>query len=261
MIKLCLDSEPWRTSRNLLLCVPAAPPAYYSDQILYPFRQNTDFNYLCGYPKPNCVLILFTESGKEENFKSILFVPQPFEHQRIWDGEFEGEDSIARSTGVDEVKFTKDIASFLSTFVTDNSKFSLWYNYQKAVNPDFHKSVMADFLRQGKYKKLESCDLFVQSLRVVKSSGEIALIRKSMEITEAAFAAVDHMIDEWQSKRSKVSTSLARKNFKCDFSDYRYYILVSFCKGSFQIFVALLFELIYTYFDTLIKHISSFPES
>lgn len=256
-----MDSEPWRTSRNLLLCVPAAPPAYYSDQILYPFRQNTDFNYLCGYPKPNCVLILFTESGKEENFKSILFVPQPFEHQRIWDGEFEGEDSIARSTGVDEVKFTKDIASFLSTFVTDNSKFSLWYNYQKAVNPDFHKSVMADFLRQGKYKKLESCDLFVQSLRVVKSPGEIALIRKSMEITEAAFAAVDHMIDEWQSKRSKVSTSLARKNFKCDFSDYRYYILVSFCKGSFQIFVALLFELIYTYFDTLIKHISSFPES
>lgn len=206
MIKLCLDSEPWRTSRNLLLCVPAAPPAYYSDQILYPFRQNTDFNYLCGYPKPNCVLILFTESGKEENFKSILFVPQPFEHQRIWDGEFEGEDSIARSTGVDEVKFTKDIASFLSTFVTDNSKFSLWYNYQKAVNPDFHKSVMADFLRQGKYKKLESCDLFVQSLRVVKSPGEIALIRKSMEITEAAFAAVDHMIDEWQSKRSKVSS-------------------------------------------------------
>lgn len=205
LIKLCLDSEPWRTSRNLLLCVPAAPPAYYSDQILYPFRQNTDFNYLCGYPKPNCVLILFTESGKEENFKSILFVPQPFEHQRIWDGEFEGEDSIARSTGVDEVKFTKDIASFLSTFVTDNSKFSLWYNYQKAVNPDFHKSVMADFLRQGKYKKLESCDLFVQSLRVVKSPGEIALIRKSMEITEAAFAAVDHMVDEWQSKRSKNS--------------------------------------------------------
>lgn len=205
LIKLCLDSEPWRSSRNLLLCVPAAPPAYYSDQILYPFRQNTEFNYLCGYSKPNCVLILFTESGKDENFKTILFVPQPFEHEKIWDGEFEGEDSIARSTGVTEVKFTKDIASFLSTFVKDNSKFTLWYNYQKAVNPQFHKSVMADFLRQGKYKKLESCDLLVQSLRVVKSPGEIALMKKSMEITEAAFAAVDHMIDEWQSKSSKNS--------------------------------------------------------
>lgn len=211
MFKLCIESEARRNSRNFLLCVPAAPPAYYSDQILYPFRQNTEFNYLCGYPKPNSVLFMFSDPANDkENFKSILFVPQVFEHQKIWDGEFEGVDKIAESTGVCEVRFTNEIASFLSTYVKDSVKFSLWYNYQKLANPEFHSRVMADFLRQGKYKKLENCDLLVQSLRVIKSQAEIALMKKSMQITEAAFKAVDDMIDEWEAGNAKVSQLLVK---------------------------------------------------
>ncbi|XP_062597488.1 xaa-Pro aminopeptidase 3-like [Saccostrea cucullata] len=204
LIQLCVDTEHMKSSRSHLVCVPAAPRAFYSDRIMYPFRQNTEFNYLCGYQEANCVLFMFTEQGKgAENFKSILFVPQRFQFDEIWDGKFEGFDSIVESTGVNEARFTKDIASFLSQYVKDNSKFTLWYNYQKTANPDIHRSVMADFMRQGKYKKLENYDYYVQSLRVVKSAAEIALMKKSMEITEEAFKSVHHMIDEWKSASRK----------------------------------------------------------
>jgi Xaa-Pro aminopeptidase len=210
LMQLCVGSEQFRSLRSHLLCVPAAPRVFFSSNIMYPFRQNAEFNYLCGYQEANCVLFMFTEQGKGvENFKSVLFVPQRFQHEEIWDGKFEGFDSIMKSTGVDEVRFIKDIATFLSTYMKDNNKFTLWYNYHKTVNPGLHRSVMADFLRQGKYKKLESCDNHIQSLRVVKSEAEIALMKKSIEITTAAFKSAHDMIDEWKSK-SWVSLSILK---------------------------------------------------
>jgi Xaa-Pro aminopeptidase len=205
LMQLCVESEPLKNVQNHLLCVPAAPLSYYSVNSHCPFRQNTEFNYLCGYLEANCVLFMFTEPGKGvEDFKSVLFLPQSL--QEVWYEKFDGFNDIVEATGVDEARFTKDIASFLSTYMKDNDKFTLWYNYQKPVNSEVHKSVMADFLRQGKYKNLKSFDYYVQSLRVVKSEAEVALMKRSMEITSAAFKSVHDMIDEWKSK-SRVSES------------------------------------------------------
>ncbi|XP_048777069.1 xaa-Pro aminopeptidase 3-like isoform X2 [Ostrea edulis] len=202
LMQLCVESEPLKSVHNHLLCIPAAPLSYFSVNNHCPFRQNTEFNYLCGYLEANCVLFMFTEPGKSvEDFKSLLFLPQSL--QEVWYEKFEGFTNIVESTGVDEARFTKDIASFLSTYIKDNNKFTLWYNYQKTVNSEVHRSVMADFLRQGKYKKLKSFDYYVQSLRMVKSEAEIALMKRSMEITSAAFRSVHDMIDEWKSKSQK----------------------------------------------------------
>ena len=60
---------------NSLVIIPAATTQYMSANIPYRFRQNSDFNYLCGYPEKDAVLLL--ESNAEKKVVSSLGVSQP----------------------------------------------------------------------------------------------------------------------------------------------------------------------------------------
>jgi Xaa-Pro aminopeptidase len=69
--------------------LPAASRAFRSRDTEYPFRQDSDFHYLTGFPDPDAVAFL-----DEDRF--LLFVPPRDPEKEIWEGEREGVNGAAR---------------------------------------------------------------------------------------------------------------------------------------------------------------------
>ena len=64
------------TGDDAILVLPAAPERVRSNDTHYPYRQDSDFWYLCGFPEPEAVLVLIP--GRRHG-ETILFC-RPLRH-------------------------------------------------------------------------------------------------------------------------------------------------------------------------------------
>lgn len=113
-----------------LVVIPSAIKTYMSDQIPYPFRQNTDFLYLSGFLEPDSVLVIHNQFGRTvQNLPehlAVLFVPKKDKHSELWDGPRSGIDGALELLGVDEVYNMEDLEHFLCKFTQGTKQFSVW---------------------------------------------------------------------------------------------------------------------------------------
>ncbi|PIK48246.1 putative Xaa-Pro aminopeptidase 3 [Apostichopus japonicus] len=96
------------SAKNHVAIILGAGKKYMTDEIPYPYRQNTDFLYLCGFQEPDSALILESIPGRElPDHKATLFVPQRDSDRELWDGPRSGPEGAMQFIGVDEA-FTTD---------------------------------------------------------------------------------------------------------------------------------------------------------
>ncbi len=80
--------------RDAIVIVPAAPERVRSNDSHYPYRQDSDFHYLSGFPEPDAVLALIP--GREQG-EMILFCRERDAERERWDGARAGtEGAVAR---------------------------------------------------------------------------------------------------------------------------------------------------------------------
>jgi Xaa-Pro aminopeptidase len=154
--------------------------------IPYPFRQNTDFLYLCGFLEPNSVLILEAKSGKLPDHTAMLFVPKKDPHKELWDGPRSGIEGTLRLTGVDNAENIDDLEQYLDKYSKSNKGFVLWYNCMKPVHPEFHSKYFMEFMKLNRHGFTENPRGLMQTLRLFKSDSEIKLMQKTCDIASAA---------------------------------------------------------------------------
>src|SRR5690606_16622383 len=63
------------------LVLPAAPPRVRSHATHYPYRQDSDFWYLCGFPEPDAVLVLVP--GRKHG-EALLFCRERDPEREAW---------------------------------------------------------------------------------------------------------------------------------------------------------------------------------
>ncbi|XP_063245058.1 xaa-Pro aminopeptidase 3 isoform X2 [Bacillus rossius redtenbacheri] len=179
-----LDNETCR--RQHLIVIPSASKVYMTDKIPYVFRQNTDFLYLSGCLEPDSVLVLSGALG--ESCSSTLFVRKKDPHSELWDGPRTGVEEAVKFFGVNDAVPFEDLGSFLTSFGSRHRDFKLWYDFATPVNSQVHKTIYG-LIGETMNKMWESPKLFVQQLRLRKSSGEVALMESSCRIASDAIAA------------------------------------------------------------------------
>nr|AMO02518.1 xaa-pro aminopeptidase 3 [Tityus serrulatus] len=178
------------TIQNHIVVIPSATRVYMTDKIPYPFRQNTDFLYMTGFQEPDSVLILHSLPNKTlPEHKSILFVQKKVPQTELWEGPRSGPDGAIDLLGIDSAYNIEELEKFLSTFVHDNQKFILWYDYLSSPQLPMHE-VMRDFVANCRHSGFESCRPLIQQLRLIKSDAEIKLMKKSTEIASEAMQEV-----------------------------------------------------------------------
>ncbi len=79
--------------------LPAAPVHVRNRDVEYDYRQDSDFQYLTGFPEPEAVLALIP--GREHG-EYVLFCRERNPERELWDGLRAGQEGAVRDYGADD---------------------------------------------------------------------------------------------------------------------------------------------------------------
>ena len=159
--------------RNSVTVLYSAEHQTRSNDTEYPYRQNSNFYYLCGFVESNSALVFVK---KKKKTKVYLFVQEKDKKLELWHGKRLGEIEAKKRFAVDEIFLIKDFNSKLKDFLENKSvlyfDFNLQYNKVKVIKR-YSKNLST-------YKNIA---LLVNKMRLIKSKAEIAIVKKALKIT------------------------------------------------------------------------------
>jgi len=172
------------------------PQIPVSADALYPFKQNPDFFYLTGVDQEKCALLLFPDAP-EEKFKEILFVRKTNETIAIWEGHKLTKEEATKVSGIEQVKWQEDFETAITQWVPHAEAIYLNSNEhgRKSSSFPYGDWVFANTIKaQFPLHELERAAPILGRLRSVKSTFEIELIQKAIDITASAFERIARFV-------------------------------------------------------------------
>jgi len=174
-----------------LALIPAAKEAVRNRDVHYPFRQDSDFFYLTGFPEPEALMVLVP--GRKEG-ELILFCRPRDEPRELWDGPRAGVEGAKGDYGADEAHPIDEADEVLPTLLENRERVY----YPLASDPELDLRVM-DWVHavRGKARggvrapsELITVDKLVHEQRLVKDAAELRIMRKAARISAAAHRRV-----------------------------------------------------------------------
>ena len=161
--------------------IPASSKALRNgDQFYFPFRQNSDFYYLTGIKEPDNLLVIYKNNNGDT--KSLLFLYEASEKEKIYDGYFLSPQEALNISGVD---YVYKLTDFKKEFLEDLFEVSneIFFCDNGAIVTGELKSI-TDTIKEKDFTPLK--DLMTK-IRLIKSDEEIKRIKKAIDITYEAF--------------------------------------------------------------------------
>jgi Xaa-Pro aminopeptidase len=166
--------------------VRTAPERPRNRDSSYPFRFDSYFYYLSGFPEPEAVLVLVAGAKA----KSILFCREKSPEREVWDGFRYGPDQAREIFGFDEAHPISELDELMPQLLADqpaifcdvgsdgdwDSRLIGWINRVRAQ------------VRSGVTAPAEICDirLFLDDMRLIKDPQEIGTMRRAAAISTEA---------------------------------------------------------------------------
>jgi Xaa-Pro aminopeptidase len=172
---------------DAIVIVPSAPERVRSNDTLYPYRQDSDFHYLSGFPEPEAVLVLVPGRSAGE---TLLFCRERHPERERWDGLRAGLEGAVDRYGVDDAYPIGDIDDILPGLIEGRSRI----HYHLGRDPDFDQRLIGWVnrvraeVRRGAVPPHEISALgsLLHELRLTKSKAELKLMREAARISIAA---------------------------------------------------------------------------
>ncbi len=172
---------------DAICIVPAAPERLRNNDSHYPYRQDSDFHYLTGFPEPDAVLALIPGRAHAE---TILFCRERDPEREAWDGPRAGPDGAVSEYGVDDAFPIGDIDDILPGMIEGRSR--VYYHFGRDTEFDIKliawvNSVRAQ-VKRGAIAPHEFVALghILHDLRLYKTRDELRLMRKAAKIAAGA---------------------------------------------------------------------------
>jgi len=172
--------------RGGVAVLPAAPERIRNRDITYPFRQDSDFHYLTGFPEPEAVAVLVPGRRHAEY---ILFCRERDPERERWDGERAGTDGAVTAYGADDAFPIADIDEILPGLLEQCDRVY----HTMGAHPEFDARVIGwvNALRArvsgGEApQEFVALDPMLHDMRLYKSRAEIAAMRRAARIGVSA---------------------------------------------------------------------------
>ena len=170
-----------------VVIVRAATHKIRNNDVLYPYRQDSDFLYLSGFSEPEAMIVLLPQ-GKDG--RSILFCRERDPHREMWDGLMAGTEGAVEQFDFDEAFPISEISKRLPKMLHGRER--VYYDLGK--DPDFDHLLIGwmNEFRAKTRKKFHAPDEIIalghnlHEMRLFKSRKEIAVMRKSARIAASA---------------------------------------------------------------------------
>ncbi len=175
-----------RMGPGSIALLPAASETPRNRDVHHPFRQDSDFYYLTGFPEPEAIAVL--APGGEHEF--LLFCRERDPHMEIWHGRRAGPKGAMERYGVDNAHPIAEIDKLLPPLLENRERVF----YAIGYNPEFDRRMMG-WLNQVRGKTrtgVRAPALFValehllHAMRLRKEPEEIAVMRESARIAAEA---------------------------------------------------------------------------
>ena len=173
--------------KNSIAILTAAPERVRSRDTHFPYRQDSDFHYLSGFPEPEAVLVLLP---KRPDGEFILFCRERDRAREIWDGYRAGPEGARELYGADDAFPIADIDDILPGLLEGRDRVYYALGRNRAFDGrllDWLDGIRAR-ARAGAVPPEEFVDLdhLLHEMRLFKSAKELALMRKAGAISARA---------------------------------------------------------------------------
>jgi len=158
----------------------------------HPFRQNSDFFYLTGIEQEKSILLLAPRSPNK-HLRQALFLIKTNEQLEIWEGHKYSRDEARQTSGIENVFWLDDFDVSLKEVM---SYFDhVYLNSNEYIK--FLPEVDTREIRLGRQLKQQyplhhyhRAAPILTKQRLIKSDGEIELLKSACQITNKAFRRV-----------------------------------------------------------------------
>lgn len=176
-----------RMEPNSIAILPAAPMYIRNRDVEHVYRQDSDFQYLSGFPEPEAVIALIP--GREHG-EYVLFCRERDPERELWDGLRAGQDGAIAHYGADDAFPIGDIDDILPGLIEGRDRVY----YAIGTNETFDHQLMEwikmirSKARQGAQPPSEfvALDHLLHDMRLYKSANEVKVMRHAAEISARA---------------------------------------------------------------------------
>ena len=166
--------------------IPTAPEALRNRDTPYPYRPDSYFWYLSGFPETEAVIVLL--GGK--NARALLFCREKNEERETWEGFRYGPADACAAFGFDEAHPVDEIEQKLPELLANRPALHFAIGQSAAWDAKIigALSCLHRQGRAGKHAPEQIIDLRVtlDRWRLLKDAHEITLMRRAAAITSAA---------------------------------------------------------------------------
>ena len=157
---------------------------------IHAFIQQTDLFYFSGIDQEESTLVICPDA-KEEKHKEILFLKETNEKIALWEGHKYSKDEATAVSGIKSVYWNHEFDTVFRPLVFESDH--IYLNTNEHLRADLTVETRdARFLQKCRrtfplhqYRRLAP---IIHDLRAIKSSQEVALIKKACGITGNAFS-------------------------------------------------------------------------
>jgi len=156
---------------------------------LYPFKQNSDLFWLCGIVQEDTMVILHPDNP-DPKYREVLVLVRPNELKEKWDGKRLRVQQAQMMSGVKSIVWLDSLDGLLQTWIhlADTIYLDTNENDRKASLIRTRDYRYADELR-ARYPlhNFERAARIMKELRGIKTSLEIEVLQKAIDITDNTF--------------------------------------------------------------------------
>lgn len=154
-----------------------------------PMHPNSDLFYLTGIEQEESILLLAPDAHDPKH-REILFLREPNEHLKIWEGHKHSKDEASKISGIKQIKWLSEFPVIFRILMCEQEHVWLNSNEHKRASVEV-ETRDARFIervqRQFPLHTYHRLARLMHQLRVVKTEAEISLLKESVAITEKGF--------------------------------------------------------------------------
>ncbi len=167
--------------------IPAAREVTRSRDTQFRFRQDSDFEYLTGFPEPDAVAVLLP--GREQG-EYILFCRDKDRAREIWDGFREGPEGCMANYSADDAFPVDDIDDILPGMIEGRER--IFFGIGKYQDFDHKLTQWLNHIRSQSRTgasppgEIIDPDHLLSEMRLIKTSAEKKIMKRSSRISAEA---------------------------------------------------------------------------
>ena len=150
---------------------------------------NSDLFFLSGIEQEESILLIFPDAAEEKN-REILFLREPNEHLKIWEGYKHTKEDARKISGIKNVQWLSEFPVTFRSLMLESDAAYLNSNEYKRANVEMETRDVR-FIRQCQqdyplhdFRRLAP---LLHQLRVTKTDLELELLKEAIDITTKGF--------------------------------------------------------------------------